>query len=319
MTSLLNYFIFSIVAKIKRFYFICSRKYILGFIDKPQKILGWGRTRSGLKAAFLAEKTNGKYFLLEDGFIRSVKRYDPPVSIVVDNNGIYYDSNVASRIESCILRTLTFSEEIRAKKIIEKWREYAISKYNSNHEYSGHLPKNYVLVIDQIANDRSISYGQADKNSFDKMLQSAFIDYPDCTVVLKMHPDIYTKNNKSSNLDISKLQSTANLLIIAQSCHPVRLIKEAKAVYAVTSQVGFEALIWGKTVHCFGMPFYAGYGLTIDKLAPPERRSKVTLEQMVHGALIEYPLYFNPKSQRKCEIEEAMDYIKSESSFVRQT
>ena len=37
--------------------------------------------------------------------------------------------------------------------------------------------------------------------------------------------------------------------------------------------MGFEALLWGRPVHCFGMPFYAGWGLTQDRLVPPERRT----------------------------------------------
>ena len=35
--------------------------------------------------------------------------------------------------------------------------------------------------------------------------------------------------------------------------------------------MGFEALLWGKPVRCFGMPFYAGWGLTRDELPAPAR------------------------------------------------
>ncbi|MGJ7724790.1 capsular polysaccharide export protein, LipB/KpsS family [Escherichia coli] len=31
---------------------------------------------------------------------------------------------------------------------------------------------------------------------------------------------------------------------------------------AMTSLSGFEALLHGKRVFCYGMPFYAGWGLT---------------------------------------------------------
>lgn len=34
------------------------------------------------------------------------------------------------------------------------------------------------------------------------------------------------------------------------------------------SHMGFEALLLQKTVHCFGVPWYAGWGVTDDSHAP---------------------------------------------------
>ena len=39
-------------------------------------------------------------------------------------------------------------------------------------------------------------------------------------------------------------------------------------VYVVSSTMGFEALLAGKSVTCFGMPWYAGWGATDDRQAP---------------------------------------------------
>jgi capsular polysaccharide export protein len=38
--------------------------------------------------------------------------------------------------------------------------------------------------------------------------------------------------------------------------------------------MGFEALLLGKAVHCFGMPFYAGWGLTHDSKTCPRRQGR---------------------------------------------
>ena len=92
-------------------------------------------------------------------------------------------------------------------------------------------------------------------------------------------------------------------------CHPVRLLREAEAVYVVTSQLGFEALVWGKPVRCFGMPFYAGWGLTQDEIGAPARRSFISLEQLVHAALIAYPRYIDPYDGKRTEIETVIDYL----------
>jgi capsular polysaccharide export protein len=78
------------------------------------------------------------------------------------------------------------------------------------------------------------------------------------------------------------------------------LLENATAVYTVTSQIGFEALLWGKPVHCFGMPFYAGWGLTRDAQTAPERRKPITLEQLAHAALVDYARYRHPETQEAC-------------------
>ena len=92
------------------------------------------------------------------------------------------------------------------------------------------------------------------------MLLSALNDYPKHKIIIKIHPDVYTKR-KRGYYDVELLEKNPRIRIISQNYHPIRLIREADAVYTVTSQVGFEALIWGKKVKCFGMPFYAGWGL----------------------------------------------------------
>ena len=62
----------------------------------------------------------------------------------------------------------------------------------------------------------------------------------------------------------------------------------------MTSTVGFEALIREKPVVTYGMPFYAAWGLTTDRLKCPRRLRKLTLEELVCGALMKYPRYLNP-------------------------
>ena len=96
--------------------------------------------------------------------------------------------------------------------------------------------------------------------------------------------------------------------MVIEPCHPHALLRAVDAVYTVSSQMGFEALLLGKPVYCFGMPFYAGWGLTRDELVC-ERRTQVTLEQLVHGTLIAYPRYCDPVLGQPCEVEEVIALI----------
>lgn len=276
--------------------------------SEHKTILGWGRKWSGARAVAIAERDGTEFVLLEDGFLRSCGRLDDTLSIVFDRQGIYYDATHPSEIEELIATSLTMDEVSRSADVIEKWREFGLSKYNAEREYSGALPEKYVLVLDQVASDMSIEYGEADAESFHQMLNAALKENPSTEILVKLHPDVFTRAKKS-HFDIEALQQLKHVRVIAENCHPVRLIANAETVYTVTSQVGFEALIWGKRVRCFGMPFYAGWGLTIDELPPSGRRGTATLEKLVHGALIKYPRYFDPETGMECQVERAMEHL----------
>ena len=74
--------------------------------------------------------------------------------------------------------------------------------------------------------------------------------------------------------------------------------------------MGFEALLWGKPVRCFGLPFYAGWGLTEDRISSPVRRKKgASLEALVHACLIESVRCIDPHRRASCQIEELMQAI----------
>ena len=44
-----------------------------------------------------------------------------------------------------------------------------------------------------------------------------------------------------------------------------QLFTQIDALHVLTSLAGFEALLRGLEVHCWGLPFYAGWGLTHDR------------------------------------------------------
>jgi capsular polysaccharide export protein len=270
---------------------------------------GWGRRPSGLRAEALAKRIGAPFLLLEDGFLRSVGRNDPSFSFLFDTDGIYYDATGPSALERLVRTPLIAGEAGRAANIISRWRELELSKYNSAPDYAGPLPDRYVLVVDQVARDASIPFGLANRQDFAGMLQAALDENPACSILVKVHPDTL-QGAKVGNFDVEALKDSPQIKVIADNCHAVRLIRHADKVYTVTSQMGFEGLIWGKRVRCFGMPFYAGWGLTEDALPAPIRRENVLLEQLVFAALVRYPRYVDPANNYvRCEIETIMEYI----------
>lgn len=73
----------------------------------------------------------------------------------------------------------------------------------------------------------------------------------------------------------------------------ISLIDNSDELHTLSSLSGFDALIRGKQVHTYGLPFYAGWGLTQDALPQPWRERRLTLDALVAGVMLRYPLYWD--------------------------
>ncbi|EAC1383577.1 capsular polysaccharide biosynthesis protein [Campylobacter jejuni] len=294
-----------LIANVRNFYTISLYKK-KSKINKDDLFLGWGRKKSGLKAINLAKKYKAKFILLEDGFIRSLNlgvENSPSFSMVKDDIGIYYDATAPSKLEN-LLNTYEFKdEEIKqAKKVIELIKKYKISKYNNNLD----IPDDYfqkdekrVLIITQTANDASLEFGLAKDFKTVDMIKDAIKENPDSKIYIKIHPDVLS-GKKQSDLDINSLPKEC--ILITENFNPIALLEFFDKVYTKTSGMGFEALMQGCECVCYGMPFYAGWGLTKDKLECKRRMQKRSLEEVFYAAYILYSEYFNPYFNQKSNI-----------------
>jgi capsular polysaccharide export protein len=281
---------------------------------QPGDVLaGWGRRAPSERLAAEAARAGLPFVRLEDGFLRSVGlgHEEPPLSIVVDPVGIYYDAGAPSHLENLIREHQPdTADEMRCHHIMQRWQETGVSKYNAARNCPiERLPDDFVLVADQTWGDASIHFGQANAQSFAQMLQAALDEHPQSTVLLKIHPDV-VHGRKRGHYDWRAWSEHPRVRVMAENWHPASVLPRARAVYCVTSQLGFEALLWGKPVRCFGMPFYAGWGLTTDALAAPEgRRTRRPMASLVHGSLVAYPRYRHPETGLLCEVEQLLDWM----------
>ncbi|EDP7220454.1 capsular polysaccharide biosynthesis protein [Campylobacter jejuni] len=294
-----------LIANVRNFYTISLYKKNLK-IKKDDLFFGWGRKKSGLKAMNLAKKYKAKFILLEDGFIRSLNlgvENSPSFSIVKDDIGVYYDATAPSKLEN-LLNTYEFKdEEIKqAKKAIELIKKYKISKYNNNLD----IPDDYfqkdekrVLIITQTANDASLEFGLSKDFKTVDMIKDAIKENPDSKIYIKIHPDVLS-GKKQSDLVINFLPKEC--ILITENFNPIALLEFFDKVYTKTSGMGFEALIQECECICYGMPFYAGWGLTKDKLECKRRMQKRSLEEVFYAAYILYSEYFNSYLNQKSNI-----------------
>lgn len=282
-------------------------------------ILGWGRKKSFFTAQVYAQKHGLKAICLEDGFIRSLglgKEGCPPLSLAVDSVGIYFDSTIESKLENLILEPESTEINRRANQAIHQIIQYGITKYNqkfsqiNSAQFACHV-KN-ILVVDQTYGDQSIKYSGAEESTFQMMLKRACHDHPDATIWVKTHPDVIAGKAKAhfSKQDLNH----PNIKLITAKINPIELLKQVDDVYVVSSQMGFEALMCGKKVHCFGVPWYAGWGLTNDIYAPLKvlngrRNQQKSLEHLFACAYFKYARYVNPITAQKCELEDIIQLL----------
>ena len=284
-------------------------------------VIGWGHKKTAEKARAFAKKHALPYFALEDGFLRSLKlgvEGEQPLSLSVDRTGVYYDACEPSDLEDMLNNTgwWTWNIQNEARAAIERFRIYDLSKYNNAPSFSaedkvklynkvGVKPgQKLILVVDQTDGDASIALGKASKESFQAMLSAALAE-PDAVVVVKTHPDVLSGKKRSCFGTLPP-----NVCVISESYAPLSFLDVFDEVYVATSQMGFEALLMGKVVHTFGVPFYAGWGLTVDHGdVPARRKGRPSREQIFAAAYIKLCRYVNPVTQTRISLTEAIDIM----------
>ena len=289
------------------------------YLFKRVTFVGWGKKRSGVLAVLFAKLFRKKFLLLEDGFIRSIGlgvENSPRFSLVFDDIGIYYDATVPNRLEN-ILNSYDFKSDREliktSKEAIEKIIKYKISKYNSFKKYDLSFldtPQKKVLIVAQTLNDSSLKYGLADRFSTKEIIEDVIRDNPNSKIYLKIHPDVLVGKKKS---DISLEDIPKSVTILKENINPIELLEYFDRVYTKTSGMGMEALLLKKEVYCYGMPFYAGWGLTYDKIKIKRRERRLSIYELFAGAYILYTKYYNPYTNKKANVLDIIEFIKERS------
>lgn len=248
--------------------------------DSIDYVVGWGTKPTARQARAYARKTGLPYVAIEDGFLRSAGSASaklPPISVVLDDVGVYYEAARPSRIEALIRasdeRDPQSQDDIETA--FEAFLHHRLTKYNTvaPSQVDRHRPKrSRVLLVDQVFADQSIAGGLASARTFRGMIESALAAFPAESIGVKIHPDVLAGRARGY---IDKLAVEYGLNIHADMSNPHDLLEEVDMVWTVTSQLGLEAVFKGIPVRCFGVPFYAGWGLTED--TPDNSRAQTAL------------------------------------------
>jgi capsular polysaccharide export protein len=298
-------------------------------VRELDEVAGWGHKPTAHRARALAASAGLPYAALEDGFLRSLRpgRGEASISYVCDRVGIHYDARAPSGLEMLVHARLAAPEAAARDAAVARdaLQGRGLSKYNA-FEPLGEAdlpsdPARTVLVIDQTHGDASVCGAGADADTFHRMLAAAAEENPDATLVIKTHPETRAgrKAGYLGSTDRAGMAGAGGALEeavragrvtrLVRMVRPRDLFARVGRVYAVSSQLGLEALAAGLPVTCFGRAFYSGWGLTDDRAPPTGRRCPATLDALLAAAFVDYARYFCPVSRRPCTPGEAIEAL----------
>jgi len=128
---------------------------------------------------------------------------------------------------------------------------------------------------------------------------------PDAYIVFKPHPDVLSGNRRGSLHDVA-LPPWDLLVGQVPLAACLAVVHE---VHTMTSLVGFEALLRDLPVVTYGQPFYAGWALTRDHAPLARRTRRLSVDELVAGALLRYPRYVSWSAGCFCTAEDKVQEL----------
>ena len=284
---------------------IWKRSFIPEFVGASAAHLGFiGQSKATNTELHWGMKTQADkpVWRMEDGFIRSAglgADLRRPSSLVLDDEGIYYNGLAPSRLET-LLNTLQLNdyERLRAEQLRSELIRLNVTKYNVETADSTQLnalkqqagSRQIVLVTGQFQDDLSIAFGTRDIKTNMALIEAARQCFADAFIIYKEHPDVYS-GVRPGKLDEQQVRSVADAYV-TQLPLP-QLFEITDRLCTMCSLSGFEALLRGIAVSTFGLPFYAGWGLTDDRYSFERRKKTLDITELLYGTLVLYPRYVN--------------------------
>lgn len=302
---------------------ISTKKWLSAKPDavSAESLLVWGRKSPDTEVE--QKLALSKVTRMEDGFVRSVglgSNFTAPRSLVIDDLGIYFDATRPSRLEHMLqYHDCTDAQKNRAQALIDLLIEQRISKYVSAcgvpADSSFYRGKKALLVIGQVDGDASLKFGTSEVKSNLELLMAVKQRNPGRVIVYKPHPDVVSQNRSDGIDNYGEILSICDHI---ETSLPIEVaLRLCEEIHTMTSLAGLEALLCGKRVVTYGMPFYAGWGLTED-LCSLERRSRIrTLQELVYISYIQYPAYLDIASGEFTSVEKTISALIGERATIK--
>jgi capsular polysaccharide export protein len=292
----------------------------LGLPRRSDLVGVWGNSPTAHRGLGIAARRGAGVLRVEDAFLRSLfpgRAKEPLIGLHLDRAGVHFDASVPSDLEQILIGNPLDDAALmtRSRDAIARLRAGHLSKYSGFDPATPVPPPGYVLVVDQTRGDASVIASGGSDAMFREMLVFAQEEHPGAPVIIKSHPETRAgyRHGYFTGADAS-----ARVSLLGDAVSPWALLEGAVAVYTLSSQLGFEAILAGHRPRVFGQPFYAGWGLTQDENPVPRRQRRLTRAQLFAAAMILYPVWYDPFRDQLCALETVLDNLEAQTRAWRQ-
>jgi len=303
-------------SRIRRIMTLAGYQITVGKPPEDGLIAVWGNSPTAHRGEAMAARTDASVMRVEDAWLRSLfpgrAGNSPPTGLLIDHKGVHFDPSRPSDLEE-LLAEHPLDDTVlldRARGGIARMIEAGLTKYTACDPDIAPPQPGYVLVIDQTRDDAAVTASGADSNRFREMLYWAQDEHPGARIVIKTHPETAQGHREGY---FSSDDAQGRVSICDDPISPWALFEGAIAIYTVSSQMGFEAIFAGHKPRVFGQPFYAGWGLTQDEFPIQRRQRNLTRAQLFAGAMLLYPVWYDPNRDRLCSFEDTAEALASET------
>jgi capsular polysaccharide export protein len=264
-----------------------------------------------------------KSFLFSD----SVSNEDV-LSLIVDHNGPFYDPKAQSDLDYMLNHeTYTnyekncaeqFLIDLRGKFLMDMRNEDSgnvlSEKQNSN--------KKLIFIPGQLEEDDMTLVGGDITIPSDYELLVAILQKVENSLII-YKPALGSKFKKLNDIGKGGLVNLSSLVkernnrfVFEFDASISHCIEAADEVHLLNHTCGLEAIVKGKKVVTYGLPFYGGLGLTEDKQKFPREKREISLEEFALAVYMLYPRYKLPNEEYFTSASNALKYDKEKHTLV---
>ena len=292
-----------------------------GLPRRGEHVAAWGPDgRSARRAAALSRRMGAPVLWLGDAWLRSLHPRaagEPPLGLLIDARAAHDDAGRPSTLET-LLATHPFDDGdllARTRRAVNEWRASGIGRYAAARADLDPPEPGYVLVVDQPADDPGIGRAGASATTFREMLMLAREENPGARILVKTHPEARLGSGRGH---FTEADATHGAAFEDRPLPSGALLAGATRVYAVSSQMGLEAILHGHVPETFGRPAWSGWGLDAPRDPLARRQRTLTRMQLMAAVLVLYPSWYDPHRDQLCDPVDVLRLLEARARAWRE-
>ena len=244
-------------------------------------------------------------------------------SIVIDHKGYHVDSTGPCAMLAELNGERLFSQEQQqqARELMARLRQLRVARCNNQPDLPIKLEKpeqRKLLVLAQASEDPAMGSLEEQQQRFTDMVTHVMRGNDDAMIIIKQGTALPVGNLLTESLQ-NLMSYSKNVHLLKAGIHSHALLDIVDEVYVLDDHFGFEALMAGKPVHCFGRPFYAGWGLTVDHHPNLTRKRGRSLEELFYISYIQYSRYQDPLTAAPVSLETLLEQYANKIALDKPT